>query len=197
MAHRLLYNVLSLNTREVIMKKQLATAGVAVILLAVSACAATRTREAPGEVVDDSVVTTRVKSALIGDPITKAHQIDVDTRRGVVQLTGFVDSANERSEAVTVARRVAGVREVHDNMKVSPGASVGEVVDDSVITGKVKIALAADPIAKAYQINVETKDGVVLLSGFVDSRDEKTQATTVAEGVNGVKKVDNKIDVKQ
>lgn len=179
------------------MKKQLATFGVAATLLALGACSATRTREAPGEVVDDSVVTAHVKSALIGDPITKAHQIDVDTRRGVVQLTGFVDSANERAEAVTVARRVAGVTEVHDNMKISPGATVGEVLDDSVITGKVKVALAADPVAKAYQINVETKDGVVLLSGFVDTSAEKSQATTVTQGVNGVRKVDNQIDVKR
>lgn len=166
-------------------------------ILAVSACAPTRTRESTGEVVDDSVVTTRVKTALINDPITKAHQIDVDTRRGVVQLSGFVDSANERSEAVAVARKVNGVKEVQDNMKVSPGASFGEVIDDSTITGKVKLALAADPITKAYQINVDTKDGVVLLSGFVDSASEQQQATTVARGVNGVKKVDNQTDIKR
>jgi hyperosmotically inducible periplasmic protein len=183
------------------MKKPISTTGVAAIMVAtaltLSACAASRTREAPGEVVDDSVVTTRVKTALIHDPITKAHQIDVDTRRGVVQLNGFVDSANERTEAVMVARKTDGVREVHDNMKISPGATVGEVLDDSVITGKVKVALAADPVAKAYQINVETKDGVVLLSGFVDTRDEKSQATTVTQGVNGVRRVDNQLDVKQ
>jgi len=178
-------------------RKQLTTAILAAAILAISACAATRTRESTGEVVDDSVVTTRVKTALINDPITKAHQIDVDTRRGVVQLSGFVDSANERSEAVTVARKVNGVKEVQDNMKVSPGASFGEVIDDSTITGKVKLALAADPITKAYQINVDTKDGVVLLSGFVDNASEQQQATTVARGVNGVKKVDNQTDIKR
>jgi hyperosmotically inducible protein len=54
-------------------------------------CSATRTQESPGEVVDDSVLTAKVKSALIADPVTKARQINVETYRGVVQLGGFVD----------------------------------------------------------------------------------------------------------
>ncbi|HTP38806.1 MAG TPA: BON domain-containing protein [Steroidobacteraceae bacterium] len=179
------------------LKQQFRNVSLVAVILAVSACAATRTREAPGEAVDDSVVTTRVKTALIGDKMTKAHQIAVDTRRGVVQLSGFVDSANERDEAVRVARKINGVREVQDNLKISPGATVGEVIDDSTITAKVKVALAADPITKAYQINVDTKDGVVLLSGFVDNGDEQRQATVVAQGVHGVKRVDNQTDIKR
>ena len=74
--------------------------------------------------------------------------------------------------------------------------STGEVIDDSVITGKVKSALIADSTTKAHQINVETKDGVVQLSGFVDNANAKSAATNVAKSVTGVKDVKNELSVK-
>ena len=63
------------------------------------------------------------------------------------------------------------------------GANAGRVVDDSVITGKVKAALVADPMTKAHQISVETFKGVVQLSGFVDTSEARSRATQVAKGV--------------
>lgn len=76
------------------------------------------------------------------------------------------------------------------------GASAGRVVDDSVITGKVKSALIADPTTKAYQIEVETYQGKVQLSGFVDSNDSRSRAVEVARGVDGVKDVENALEVR-
>lgn len=72
----------------------------------------------------------------------------------------------------------------------------GEYVDDSMITGKVKAALAADPNVKATQVNVETFKGTVQLSGFVDSREAAQRAIELARKVNGVKSVKNDIVVK-
>lgn len=76
------------------------------------------------------------------------------------------------------------------------GAQVGRVIDDSVITTKVKAALIADSVTKAHQIKVETHEGEVLLSGFVDSREARTRAAELARKVEGVQDVNNKIEVR-
>ena len=76
------------------------------------------------------------------------------------------------------------------------GANAGRVVDDSVITGKVKAALVADPTTKAHQISVETFEGVVQLSGFVDTSEARSRATQVAKGVDGVKNVKNDLELR-
>jgi len=90
----------------------------AALAMATVACAPTRTRESTGEVVDDSVITTKVKAELVKDPDTKAHQINVETFRGTVQLSGFVDSAKARNKAVQIARNVSGVKEVKNSLEV-------------------------------------------------------------------------------
>jgi osmotically-inducible protein OsmY len=75
-------------------------------------------------------------------------------------------------------------------------ANAGRVVDDSVITGKVKAALVADPTTKAHQISVETFQGVVQLSGFVDSSEARSRATQVAKDVEGVRSVKNELELR-
>jgi hyperosmotically inducible periplasmic protein len=71
-----------------------------------------------GEVVDDASLTARVKAALVGNTITKARQIDVDTHKGVVELHGFVDSQAEINEALKEARAVSGVVDVRNDLEV-------------------------------------------------------------------------------
>lgn len=179
-------------------KKNLVTviAGIT-MLVAVAACSSTRTQRAPGEMVDDTVVLSSVKTALISDPVTKARQINVEVNRGVVQLNGFVDSAAEKAQATTVATNVDGVMEVRNNLTVNTsGATAGQVIDDSILTAKVKAALIESDKTKAHQITVETKEGVVHLSGFVDNASAKAAATDVARSVTGVKDVKNDISVK-
>jgi hyperosmotically inducible protein len=167
-------------------------------VIASTGCAATRTQKSAGEQIDDTVVTARVKTALIADSDTKARQIDVEVFRGTVQLNGFVDSAAEKSAATRVARGVDGVAEVRNNLQVRPGggATAGEVVDDTTLTAKVKAALIENPETKAHQINVAASNGTIQLSGFVDSAAAKSAATQVARSVGGVKSVRNELDVK-
>jgi hyperosmotically inducible protein len=175
----------------------LRTAVIAIALTALSACAATRTEQSAGEHIDDTVVTTKVKAALIEDPATKARQIDVNTFRGTVQLSGFVDSADEKAAATRVAHSVNGVQNVRNDLSVGhTDRSAGAVVDDGVITTKVKAALVAEPATKARDINVITREGIVQLSGFVDSPGEKATASEVAQGVAGVKVVRNDLQIK-
>jgi osmotically-inducible protein OsmY len=82
-------------------------------------------REAPGagqqtagEVVDDGVVTAKVKAKLVDDPVTKAYQINVETFKGTVQLSGFVDSAEASSRAAQLAGQVGGVKDVENSLEV-------------------------------------------------------------------------------
>jgi hyperosmotically inducible protein len=169
-----------------------------VMTLAMVACASTRTQKSAGEQVDDTVTTASVKSALIADPVTKAHQIDVEVFKGTVQLNGFVDTAASKERATEVARKQKGVTAVRNNLTVKTTERSGDqVVDDSEITAKVKSALAGDPRTKAHQINIETRNGVVQLSGFVDSSEAKSTAEELARAVDEVKSVDNELDVKK
>ena len=169
-----------------------------VVTMAMVACASTRTQKSAGEQVDDSVTTGLVKSALIADPVTKAHQIDVEVFKGTVQLNGFVDSAASKERATEVAKGTKGVHTVHNNLTVDTTHRSGEAkVDDGAITTKVKAALAEDSRTKAHQINIETHEGVVQLSGFVDTAEAKSTAASLAGAVEHVRSVNNQIDVKK
>ncbi|MBN1665393.1 MAG: BON domain-containing protein [Deltaproteobacteria bacterium] len=87
-----------------------------VLIATLAACASTPTRASTGEFVDDSVITTRVKSALATDDFVKSFQIGVETRDGVVQLSGFVNSQNIINRAVEVTRGVKGVKSIRNDL---------------------------------------------------------------------------------
>ncbi len=93
------------------------------VFLAVSAgsfvgCASTATQEGTGEYIDDSVITAKVKASLADDPLTKAYQINVETFKGVVQLSGFVATQAEVNKAVALARGVKGVTSVKNDIRI-------------------------------------------------------------------------------
>ena len=87
-------------------------------LLAVVGCAGTSTREGTGEYVDDAVITTKVKAAIFNEPTLKSAEINVETFKGSVQLSGFVSSRANMTKAVDLARTVAGVKGVRDDMRI-------------------------------------------------------------------------------
>jgi len=92
---------------------------VAVLLMATAlGCASTAKQEGTGEYVDDTVITTKVKAAIFNEPTLKSAEINVETLKGVVQLSGFVSSAAAESKAVAVARSVAGVKSVKNDMRL-------------------------------------------------------------------------------
>jgi osmotically-inducible protein OsmY len=90
----------------------------AALLLSALGCAATSTRESTGQYVDDSVITTRVKTAILNEPTLKVLQINVETYKSVVQLSGFVSTAAEMDKAVDLARTVGGVSSVKNDMRL-------------------------------------------------------------------------------
>jgi hyperosmotically inducible periplasmic protein len=162
----------------------------------VFAVATAQADKTAGEVVDDNTVNASVKAALIENKRTKAHDINVETYKGVVQLSGFVDTAAEKDEAAKVAAGVSGVKSVNNSISVGGKTSIGTKLDDTVMTGRVKAALMDASDVKSGQINVETKSGVVQLSGFVNSAPMKEKAGEVAAGVSGVKEVQNVLVVR-
>jgi osmotically-inducible protein OsmY len=91
---------------------------VLLMLITLVACASTRTHESAGEYVDDSVITTKVKTLLANDAFFKSFQISVETYKGVVQLSGFVNSQQAVDKAGQIARGVQGVNAVKNNLIV-------------------------------------------------------------------------------
>jgi len=151
-----------------------------------------------GTELDDSIITTKVKTALMTDNAGKGSDTSVETRKGEVLLSGFVDSQAQADREMQLAKGVDGVRSVQNKLMVKDGkSSAGNVLDDSVVTVKVKSALLADERTRGTQFAVTTQKGVVQLSGFVDNADEQARATAVARGVEGVQSVVNDTSIKK
>jgi hyperosmotically inducible protein len=86
-------------------------------------CTATPTRESTGEYIDDAALTAKVKSEFVKDPAVKAIDVKVETFKGVVQLSGFVDTQDQKSRAAQLAANVPGVRDVKNNINVKAAAA--------------------------------------------------------------------------
>ena len=89
-----------------------------IVLASAWGCGSTAKTEGTGEYVDDSVITAKVKAAIFNDPTLKVNEINVETFKGVVQLSGFVNSQADINKAVQVARGVAGVKSVKNDMRL-------------------------------------------------------------------------------
>ncbi len=100
------------------MTKRLGVLFFATLMMALAGCASTATQESAGEYVSDAVVTTRVKAAIVNDPVLKATEINVETYKGTVQLSGFVKDASSIPKATEVARAVTGVKSVRNDIRL-------------------------------------------------------------------------------
>ena len=151
-----------------------------------------------GTDIDDSVITSSVKSALLADADVKSFDFKVETRKGEVLLSGFVDNQSQVDRATAATRSVPGVKDIQNNV-VLKGAptTVGKKVDAGIITSKVKAALLGDPSIKSFDIAVVTRDDEVLLTGFVDNLTQVERAMEVARGIEGVRLVRNEMSIKK
>lgn len=101
------------------MKRPLATLMLSAVLsCGLVACTSTPSQQSAGQAIDDGVVTAKVKAKLVEDPVTKAHQINVETFKGTVQLSGFVESSQARARAIQLTKDVDGVKQVKDALEV-------------------------------------------------------------------------------
>jgi hyperosmotically inducible protein len=155
----------------------------------------------------DPGLTTKVKAKLAADDTVSASQIDVSTHDKVVTLSGTVGSEAERDRAVQLARETEGVADVENRLMVrnldgtgdAPDVdrTVGQVMDDAGITAAVKAKLLDDPVVRGLEIDVDTKQGVVFLTGSVRSAAEKERAIDIARGTEHVRDVQADLLVEQ
>ncbi len=174
---------------------------------------ATEKPRGAGQVISDVTLTAKVKSALLADKTAPGMQINVDTKNGVVILRGEVDNREQIQKSMAIAKKTDGVKMVVNRLSVKTAANAktkpsawqktgsaakgaGNAVSDAVLKMKVKTALLADKVAPGMKVAVDTKDGVVTLSGQVDSRQQMERSIAVAKKAKGVKEVINKISVK-
>jgi hyperosmotically inducible protein len=153
----------------------------------------------------DIGVTTAIKAKMAVDESVKDSKIEVATKDGVVTLTGNINSAEAKDRALALAKETKGVVEVKDMIEVrratgdgdapDPGRTVGVTIDDAGTTMRVKSRLLEDPIVKGLQIDVDTREGVVFLTGSVGSEQEKQQAVKLARETEGVKDVQANLTV--
>lgn len=162
------------------------------------------TERSYGEVIDDATITAAIKSKLLWSKNANGLDTDVDTKSGKVTLQGFADSAASKELASRLAMNSRGVVAV-DNQLLVKGAKpsvvdtakgsaheAGEDISDSWITTKVKSTYLYSSNVDGSDIAVNTSNGIVTLSGKVDSSAERALAIEFAQNVRGVKSVQAK-----
>ncbi len=98
--------------------KYISTIFLILMLATALGCASTSRQESTGEYFDDSVITTKVKAAIFNEPSLKSAEINIETFKGIVQLSGFVNSAADVQKATELARSVKGVKSVKNDMRI-------------------------------------------------------------------------------
>ncbi len=151
-----------------------------------------------GKVIDDSVVTARVKALLISDEAVKSLLINITTYKGDVMLSGFAENQAQVDRMILATQGVPGVKKVTDKLSIKEGTqTIGNKVDDSVITVSIKSALLGDAMMRSMDVSVSTRKGEVQLSGFLDNALQLNRAIELANGVKGVNKLINHMVVKE
>jgi osmotically-inducible protein OsmY len=152
--------------------------------------------------VSEGWLTAKIQAKYFTDPDVKARNIDVDVNGGVAVLRGTVATDAERRQAATIARNTEGIREVTNELRVD--ASTGDRPLDAVptlsrpdpwITMKIQSKYFLDPEVKGYRIDVDTREGLVTLTGEVASEALKKEAEQIARETEGVRKVVNQLKV--
>lgn len=173
-------------------KARLVLAAAAMFLLfAAIGCS---TNQSIGEQIDDATITAKIKAKLAGDPEVNALNVDVDTQDRVVRLSGTVEKETARREAAKIARRTRGVKRVENDLEIGR-RTMGERLDDAAIVTKIKAKLTGAGSVNSLNVDVDSKEGVVTLSGKVESDEARDAAERIAKDTEGVVRVHNKIEV--
>jgi hyperosmotically inducible protein len=147
-----------------------------------------------GAAISDTAITGKVKAKLMGDDGLKSSKIHVTTTNGIVTLKGSAASSDAKSLAEERAKAVEGVKGVDYELKTANSSAAADetkrVVSDSWITTKVKSEILADSVSKGFDVSVETKNGVVVLSGKLGNQDAIDHVKDIASKVKGVKSVE-------
>lgn len=167
-------------------------------LLIIGGCVGSPTTKSVGERLDDSAISTKIKSSLLADRSTDGLDIEIEVFKGRVQLNGFADNQAEVVRAEEIARSVKGVVELTNNLIIPDNSNrgVGRYLDDKGLVARVKTALARNKEVAALEIEVEVNRGIVQLGGFVNDAAERQRAGDIVAAIGGVKQVANNLAVK-
>ncbi len=135
-------------------------------------------------------ITTAIEAELVLDDAVESHLIDVSSKDGIVTLAGRVDNILSKERAARIAETIKGVRAVINNITVVPVER-----SDQEVQRDAESALLEDPATESYEIGVVVEDGKVVLTGTVESWQEKMLAEKVVKSVRGVKEIDNNIGI--
>ncbi len=175
--------------------------------------------------ISDSWITTQVYAKFFADRAVKGRNLTVHTDKGVVTLSGAVESATEHDHAIAAAKSVDGVKQVVDKLSLVPAGKangrtgpsgtasreadsikqhaktaadrVGKEISDTLVTTKVQAMFYLDREVKAMDIDVTTHGGIVTLTGTVDNEAVRKKAVADARSTDGVKQVVDKLTVKK
>lgn len=175
---------LTANTTHTAIRVATAVCALAFFTYATSATAQTRT-------MSDQGISDQVEEELMFDQGVLSTNVRISTTDGIVTLRGTVDNLLAKERAARLAETVRGVRSVINRIKVSPRA----MHKDDEITENIEAAWLADPATESYEVSARVNNGNVILTGTVESYQEKELAATVAKGVSGVRSLDNQIEV--
>jgi len=142
------------------------------------------------EQLADSEITETIKGEFVTARGVPSDGIDVETNEGIVTLSGSVNNILAKDRAQRITEMIKGVRAVVNTINVAPSGQ-----SDIEISGDISAALVADPTTEAWEINSTVNNGIVTLTGSVDSWQEKQLVAKVVKGVRGVKEVENNISV--
>ncbi|HXH54659.1 MAG TPA: BON domain-containing protein [Gammaproteobacteria bacterium] len=148
-----------------------------------------------GEFVDDSVITTKVKEKILLDKSVSSLNFNIETNKGVVSIGGKAPTENEASKAVEIAYSTDGVVKVDtSHLKIEKSNSnMADSYITATIKGRyVKEKIFGDKDVAVTNVHVETKNGVVYLTGTVDTAEQKSNAEKLAKTIEGVSNVDSK-----
>jgi osmotically-inducible protein OsmY len=140
--------------------------------------------------ITDNEITNAVERQLVINANTPSQLIDVETLNGIVTLSGQVNNMLEKDQVVKVAQMVKGVRAVVDKMEVNT-----PVRNDYSIEREIRNDLLNDPATESWEVIADVSDGIVTLSGTVDSWQERKLSEFIAKNVRGVKDIKNNIDI--
>lgn len=141
-----------------------------------------------GRQVDDATITTKITAEMVQDDTVKARDVDVNTVSGTVYLVGLVDSAKERERAEAIARSVAGVRGVVNQLELG-SRSVGQALDDKNLGVKIKAKLISEPGIRSLNVDVDVYRGVVFLTGMVENGSQKEKVVDLARSTPGTARI--------
>ena len=208
------------------MPKLISAFAVVIMIVASPSPSSAQSRRDTGTVVNDAWITTQVYARFFMDPDIKGRNIKVDTKSGIVTLTGTVQSTSERNQAVAKAKTTDGVKQVIDKLSLGtaekplPGSRdtrsrstadnvdqvkahakgaadrVGKEISDTWITSKVQAMYFLDRDVKGMNIDVTTKAGIVTLTGTVATEATRQKAVADARSIEGVSQVIDKLTVK-